>query len=59
MVKRYIHEFLFIFSIGMTLTMLVLITSEIYPDVFCIICAVTSLLNVQYAACVLVESEIE
>lgn len=57
MVKRYIHEFIFIFSIGMTLLMLAYSTSEIYPAKYCLICAVTSLLNVQYAACVLVERE--
>ena len=55
MVKRYIHEFLFIFSIGVTLIMLAYSTSEVYPVKYCLICATTSLLNVQYAARMLVE----
>lgn len=55
MVKRFINEFLFIFSVGVTLVMLAYSTSEIYPAKYCLICAVTSLLNVQYAARMLVE----
>ena len=54
--KRYIHEFLFIFSIGMTLVMLAYSTSEIYPAPYCLICAAISLLNTQYAACALVKA---
>ena len=53
---KYMHEFIFMFSIGMALIMLMYSTSEIYPAQFCLICGVTSLLNTQYAACLLVKA---
>jgi len=49
-ISMFLHETIMMFSIGMTLVMLMETTDNIYPDVFCYICAFISLTNVLYSA---------
>ena len=53
--KAALHGVVLMFSAGVTLLMLMETERNVYPDVFCIICAVISLINVQYSAWLLVE----
>lgn len=53
--KANLHGFILIFSFGMTILMLAEAKSNIYPDIFCYICAVVSLINVLYSAWLLVD----
>lgn len=58
-VKSFLHGFIFLFSTGVTALMMVEARGNIYPDVFCYICAFISLINVQYSAVMLADCNME
>ena len=53
--KAILHGIIFLFSFGMSITMLVEAKTAIFPPVFCYICAVVSIINVVYSAWLLVD----
>ena len=53
--KAALHEFIMFFSLGITLIMIAETQTNFYPDVFCLICAIVSLINIGYSAWLLVE----
>ena len=53
--KAALHGMILMFSLGMTLVMLMETKSAIYPHVFCYICAIISFINVLYSAWLLVD----
>ena len=57
--KAALHEFIMFFSFGMTLVMIAETQTNIYPDVFCLVCAIISLINIGYSAWLLVECDKE
>ena len=57
--KMFLHEGTMLFSIGLTMIMLVEARNALYPKVFCYICAVVSLVNVLYSAWLLVDCNME
>lgn len=52
-----LHEFIMFFSFGMTLVMIAETQNNLYPDVFCLVCAIISLINVLYSAWLMVECD--
>ena len=57
--KAFLHGVIFIFSTGVTALMMVEARSNIYPDIFCYICAFISLINVLYSAVMVADCNME
>lgn len=53
--KAFIHGFIFLFSIGIAILMIIETQSNIYPNILCYICAVIGFLNAIYSAWLLVD----